>query len=233
MKGGKTLLNLQARLAREAPLATLHASGNSSLEDRTYNGRSDRKERTDHNNYTWQVTASGAKVWPTIAPDRARTVNTRYSYVPDVPPAVLRQLTQQLEQAVAGMDSFYQAALQSLAPQLVMQVLDGKKVSWSNAFEKEINGIQASLDEALSAACNTLPVNTKIKNSQTFYHAGAVMGTLRLDNHLVWYQGTERTNLGSPITFYIALPQIAQAVANWLKIINMVAAEMAKLGAGG
>ena len=55
------------------------------------------------------------------------------------------------------------------------------------------------------------------------------MGTLRLYQSIDWFQGVDHTRLGSPITFYIALPQIAQAVADWLKIIKLVEDEMQKL----
>jgi len=63
MKGGRRLFNYLERLQAEAPLATLCASGYSSLEQERYNGRETVKTRVKHDRYTWEVSAGGVKWW--------------------------------------------------------------------------------------------------------------------------------------------------------------------------
>lgn len=226
MKGGKALFNIHYRLTKESPLAVLQASGFSSIdENQGVRGH----VRVNRGHYTWQVSSAGIKCWPSQTPDKVKDITSRTSYVPDLPPGVITQLEKQLAQAVDGMEEFYKAALGHLAPQLVMQALDGKKVSWRETFDKEVNKVMHTLSDAM--ALSKLPDHCKVDFSATLYHNGnVVLGTLCAHTRvgLTWFQGknTHSDGLGSPITLYIALPQILKVVSKWTRAIKALSLEL-------
>ena len=102
------------------------------------------------------------------------------------------------------MDDFYRTAVQHLAPQLVMDVLDGRNPSFKDAFKKEVDSAINALHVAVQKAGAKLLANGY--NLQSGLEL--VWQNSRITSFHLFNNG--RDNLGlSPVMTYLLLPEIA------------------------
>lgn len=206
-----TLAYMLTSLRKEAPLCSLEVAST---------------DPADPNVYC--INYDGHTTWPIGKPENKTlwrySIESRVGAVSHVPEQIMQGLQQQHERALRSMDDFYRAAVQHLAPQLVMEVLDGKNPSFQQAFDKEIYSFIAALKSGIRdagaklmsqdgyayEACHDLYLHSKLI-TRLYIHAS----------------GTINLNL-APVMTYFVLPQIVGHVALFIVGLNAMTAALHK-----
>ena len=122
------------------------------------------------------------------------------------------------------MEGFYRLATQHLAPQLVMEVLDGGNPSFKESFRKEISKVIATLSHSTIKAGKTLLMEGyKLECScELHWWGGQKVGQLYMDNA----SGLTTSRNFPPIMAYVTLPQIVQHVNTFIAGLNAMTASL-------
>ena len=206
------LNQLHESLRKEAPLCSLEATSTDPNDPNVY--------CIDYNGYT---------TWPIGKPEdkrqwRWRSNNTRGYNTRIVSEQVLQGLEQQHKKALSSMDEFYQAAVQHLAPRLVMDVLEGRNRSFKEAFDSEVDHAMTALKSAIRDA------GDKLAKSGYDYESGHELrshSTHTSHKSYLYANGKIMLNL-PPVMTYLLLPQIAHHVSLFIIGLNAMTAALPK-----
>ena len=200
-------------LQNEAPFCSLQATSTDPNDPRVY-----------------CIEYQGFYTWPIGRPAERRSWdwrrrNLRGRYYSNTSQEILLAMQEQQKRALGSMDEFYRTAVQHLAPQLVMQVLDGGSPSFKQAFNIEVGTVISMLSKTIEQAGTAIRYrHYDLECNHKLFWAKAEVATLYMDEQKL------RMNLpgNATVMTYLVLPQIAQHVALWVTGLNAIAAALPK-----
>lgn len=201
MKGGKAIIRIHRNLLDNAPWVTLEATGNS------------RVGPSAMTQYTWQVNAQGVSYWDVQVTNPVKGNALRDRHSPYIPVRVLSSLQHQLDKAKDGAEVFYRAAVEHLAPELVLKALDGQRTSWRQTLDTETSKLLETLRNNVVTAAYDSNENIRVVYDVKLRWQGIQMADL------TFFSGGI-TASGSLMSFYMVLPQLVQETQLYLAMVE-------------
>lgn len=141
-------------------------------------------------------------------------------YGPDIPNEAIKDLKNQIKQHKIDLEKFLEKALEKYIPERTLQLIDGEKPipldQQFNIFAKEfINEHSVGIKELIEQFPENISFRDSVKfGDNTILSLNALHHWGAANNNITW--------IGSKITFFENLDEIAETVKRWTRLVIMI-----------